>query len=86
MENPVVFHVRKCRLHKGSPVGRRGPARWERIKFDSAGTAKLWWEVEAFKEQAKWYSDDRSHAFARMISTDYALGISVENAEKLLKS
>ena len=47
---------------------------------------KLWWEVEAFKEQAKWYSDDRSHAFARLISTSYALDIPVDKAEKLLKA
>jgi len=47
---------------------------------------KLWWEVEAFKEQAKWYPYDRSHAFARLISTSYALEISVEKAEKLLKA
>ena len=41
---------------------------------------------EAFKEQAKWYSDDRSHAFARLISTTYALDISIETAEYLLKA
>jgi hypothetical protein len=56
---------------------------WNPLKWFKG---KLWWEVEAFKEQAKWYSDDRSHAFARLISTDYALDISVDNAEKLLKS
>jgi hypothetical protein len=47
---------------------------------------KLWWEVEAFKEQAKWYSEDRSRVFARLISTSYAVDISVEEAEKLLKA
>ncbi len=42
---------------------------WNPLKWFKG---KLWWEVEAFKEQAKWYSDDRSNAFARLISTNYA--------------
>ena len=54
---------------------------WNPLKWFKG---KLWWEVEAFKEQAKWYSDDRSYAFAQLISTAYALDISVEKAEKLL--
>jgi len=56
---------------------------WNPLKWFKG---KLWWEVEAFKEQAKWYSDDRSHAYARLISTSYAVDISVEKAEKLLKA
>jgi len=59
------------------------PQFWNPLKWFKG---KLWWEVEAFKEQAKWYSDDRSHAFARLISTSYALDISIETAEKLLKA
>jgi len=56
---------------------------WNPLKWFKG---KLWWEVEAFKEQAKWYSEDRSHAFASLISTSYGLDISVEKTEKLLKS
>ena len=56
---------------------------WNPLKWFKG---KLWWEVEAFKEQAKWYSDDRSRAFASLISTSYALDISVEKAQKLLKA
>lgn len=42
-------------------------------------------EVEAYKEQAKWYEDDRLPKFAGFISRNYDLKISVENALKLLK-
>jgi hypothetical protein len=56
---------------------------WNPLKWFKG---KLWWEVEAFKEQAKSYSDDMVLAFARLITTSYALDISIEKAEKLLKS
>jgi hypothetical protein len=46
---------------------------------------RLWWEVEAFREQAKWCPEDRSREFARLLSASYGFGISEEEAEKLLK-
>jgi len=56
---------------------------WNPLKWFKG---KLWWEVEAFKEQATWYSEYMSRVFARLISTSYAVYISVEEAEKLLKA
>lgn len=53
------------------------PRRW----FDG----KLIWEVEAYREQMKWYSDDRSRSFARLLSTRYGFNISEEEALSLLK-
>jgi len=46
--------------------------------------SKLEWEVAAYKEQLKWYSDDRSHLFAGFISTKYGFNISEDDAYKLL--
>jgi hypothetical protein len=46
---------------------------------------KLASEVEAYKEQAKHYTDDRLPKFARMISTRYGLKITEEDALKLLR-
>ena len=42
-------------------------------------------EVEAYKEQLKWYPDDKTHVFATFIATKYGLDITVEEAEKLLR-
>ena len=82
---PIVFILPEHRNDRGLLEHELVHTRqfWNPLKWFKG---KLWWEVEAFKEQAKWYSEDRSHAFARLISTGYALDISVENAEKLLKS
>jgi hypothetical protein len=41
-------------------------------------------EVEAYKEQAKWYQDDRLPKFAGFISRNYGLKITEEAALKLL--
>lgn len=46
---------------------------------------RLWAEVQAFKKQAKYYTDDRIPLFAAAIATRYKLKISKENAEKLLR-
>lgn len=35
-------------------------------------------EVEAYKEQLKYYKDDRSKIFARFIATEYGLDVSEE--------
>jgi hypothetical protein len=42
-------------------------------------------EVEAYKEQIKWYDDDRSELFAEYLSTKYMLDITKEEALSLLK-
>ena len=46
---------------------------------------KLASEVEAYKEQAQWYADDRLPKFAGFISRNYGLKITEEDALKLLQ-
>lgn len=41
-------------------------------------------EVEAYREQAKYYNNDRRELFAEFISRDYGISVSVSNALKLL--
>lgn len=41
---------------------------------------RLWCEVQAYKEQALYYSDDRRELFAGFIAEHYNLGISKEQA------
>jgi hypothetical protein len=48
--------------------------------------SKLQKEVEAYREQLKWYSEDKTRLFAEFISTRYNLDITVEEAERLLRS
>ena len=42
-------------------------------------------EVEAYKEQARWYEDDRLPKFAKIIATKYGLRVTEEDALKLLR-
>lgn len=46
---------------------------------------KLASEVEAYKEQAKHYPDDRMPLFAKYISDDYGLSVTAIDALKLLR-
>lgn len=46
---------------------------------------KLWAEVEAYKEQAKHYTDDRNPLFAEFISSNYGLKITKAQALELLR-
>jgi hypothetical protein len=41
---------------------------------------KLQREVEAYREQLKWYSDDRTMLFAQFIATRYGLNVEPEEA------
>jgi len=43
------------------------------------------YEVEAYKEQLKWYPDDRTDTFAKLLSERYNLNITFEEAKALLK-
>ncbi len=43
-------------------------------------------EVEAYKEQAKHYKDDKLPKFATFISRHYGLNITADEAEKLLRA
>ena len=43
-------------------------------------------EVEAYRKQLQYYSNDRSELFAKFISAGYGLNISQEDALKLLTS
>lgn len=47
---------------------------------------RLGWEVEAYREQGKWYPEDRSREFARLIATSYGLDVSEGKAQELLRS
>lgn len=47
---------------------------------------RLWSEVEAYREQAKHYDDDRIPRFAKFIAEKYRLKISAEEAERLLRA
>ena len=51
--------------------------------FDKKARAK--YEAEAYKEQLKWYTDDRTDALATILANNYKLGITVEEAKALLK-
>lgn len=46
----------------------------------------LKWEVEAYREQLKWYTDDRTEIFAGFIATRYGLDITIDEAIALLKA
>lgn len=46
---------------------------------------RLWSEVQAYKEQAKWYADDRRPLFAFFIATRYRLNITQAKALELLQ-
>jgi hypothetical protein len=47
---------------------------------------RLWAEVEAYKKQLKYCTEDRTEEFANDIAIFYDLRISKENALKLLKA
>lgn len=47
---------------------------------------RLWSEVQAYKEQAKHYTDNRKALFARFISDSYNLAITPDEALTLLNS
>ena len=43
-------------------------------------------EVEAFREQAKYYPDDRMPRFAELLASNYGLDITAEEALRVLES
>jgi len=47
---------------------------------------RLMAEVEAFREQAKHYPDDRKPKFAELLASNYRIDITVAEALKLLRS
>jgi hypothetical protein len=48
------------------------------------GTLK--WEVEAYKEQLRYYADDRTERFAQSICDHYGLNVKQEDVIKLLQA
>ncbi len=46
---------------------------------------RLWAEVQAYQEQLKYYSDDRTPLFARFIAIHYKLAVTQDEALALLK-
>jgi hypothetical protein len=49
-------------------------------------TWRLKWEVEAYREQLKWYEDDRTERFADFIATKYGISVTAHEAATLLKT
>jgi len=47
---------------------------------------RLWCEVQAYREQSRYYLEDRIPLFARFIAEKYRLNITAAEAEKLLRS
>lgn len=46
---------------------------------------RLWSEVECYRIQARWYSDDRRPLFAQFIANDYRLSVSEADALRMLR-
>jgi hypothetical protein len=46
---------------------------------------RLWCEVQAYREQSRYYLEDRIPLFARFIAEKYRLNITAAEAEKLLR-
>jgi hypothetical protein len=46
---------------------------------------RLWAEVQAYREQSRYYLEDRIPLFARFIAEKYRLNITAAEAEKLLR-
>jgi hypothetical protein len=45
---------------------------------------RLHCELEAYREQLRWYADDRAPAFARFLVEKYNLGVTYDEALRLL--
>ena len=54
------------------------------ILYNLSKTWRLWWEVEAYKEQMKHSVVDRSYLYANFIALKYRIPVSVEEARRLL--
>lgn len=46
---------------------------------------RLWAEVQAYREQAKWYPDDRRPLFARFIAENYGLKVTQAQVLPMLR-
>jgi hypothetical protein len=46
---------------------------------------RLRYEAEAYREQLRWYEDDRTEKFAELLMTRYGLNITKEEALQALK-
>ena len=58
---------------------------WHGLFYMYSDTYKLRCELDAYKIQATFYSDDRLPLFAKFIAEDYGLDISQEHALELLR-
>ena len=56
------------------------------ILYYTSQKYRLRFEVEAYREQLKWYDDDRTQVFAGFLVNKYGLDITTEAAAKLLKA
>ncbi len=71
------------KVHVGQAV--RGLFIFHALLYLLSDKYKLNCEVEAYKEQAKHYEDDRTPQFAVFIADDYGLSITAKDALKLLR-
>lgn len=55
------------------------------LRYALSKSYRLACEVEAYREQALYYPDDRRERFAGFISRDYGLNVTAEEALRLLK-
>jgi hypothetical protein len=73
-------------------IGDRGLLEHEKVHVRQFFSPRWWfkskleWEIEAYREQAKWYPDDRIPLFATFIATKYGLSISAVEAERSLRA
>lgn len=72
-------------MHEYTHIRQAWANPWHGFMYKHLDWYKLQSEVEAYKEQAKHYENDRRPLFAEFIATDYGLSISPEAALQLLR-
>lgn len=84
---PLIFVRPECRGDKGLLAHEKVHRRqwWRTLGVHSllylfVPEYRLAAEVEAFREQARHYLDDRMPTFARLLATNYGLKITVDSA------
>jgi len=56
------------------------------LLYVSISKYRLWCEVQAYREQARYYPTNRNALFAQKIATDYNLSVTKDEALKLLEA
>lgn len=55
------------------------------LRYKFSRTHRLAYEVEAYREQARHYPEDRRRVFAEFIASSYDLNVTADQAEALLR-